>query len=77
MKKPALTILMVFCAIYVTAQVPDAFNYQAVVRNSAGQEITNQDVGIQVTILQNGTPVYVEQFTPTTNEFGLININIG
>ncbi|HKL67360.1 MAG TPA: hypothetical protein VJ877_05660, partial [Bacteroidales bacterium] len=77
MKKSALTILLVFCAIYITAQVPDAFSYQAVIRNSAGQEITNQDVGIQITILQNTTPVYVEQFTTATNKYGLVTINIG
>ena len=42
--------------------------------------ITNQQVGMQISIIHgsaNGDAVYVETFTPTTNEFGLININIG
>ncbi len=62
------------------AQVPQSFKYQAVVRDGSGQIIGGQLVVLQISVLQNsisGDAVYVETFTPTTNEFGLINLNIG
>lgn len=62
------------------AQSPEGFNYQAVVRNSSGEVLTNQSVGIRMTLIQgsaNGSNVYRETFTKTTNGFGLINLVIG
>ncbi|MCD4769663.1 MAG: tail fiber protein [Bacteroidales bacterium] len=73
----AMFLVVSLCAI---AQAPESFNYQAVVRDAAGQEITGQLVGIQISLLQttaSGTAVYVERFTPTTNDFGLITLDIG
>ncbi|MBN2214375.1 MAG: PKD domain-containing protein [Bacteroidales bacterium] len=64
----------------IIAQAPEIFSYQAVVRNSTDQLVTNQTIGIQISILQgsaNGTPVYIETHTPTTNNNGLISIEIG
>ena len=40
----------------------------------------NQAVDFRISILQgssSGTPVYVETFSTTTNNFGLVNLNIG
>lgn len=81
MKKNLLSILAMF-AIIVSgfSQVPDALNYQAVVRNSAGEIIVNQNVSFRITILLNsasGTPIYVEKHSVTTNSFGLANLKIG
>jgi len=62
------------------AQIPQSFKYQAVARDAGGDVVADQAVGMQISILQgstSGTAVYVETFTPTTNEFGLINLNIG
>lgn len=77
MKKSIITLIFLASTISLYSQSTEFFNYQAVIRNSAGQEITNQDVGIQITILQNTAPVYVEQFTTATNKYGLVTINIG
>ena len=66
--------------LFIIGQVPQGFNYQAILRNSAGQEITNQTVGIQISLLQyaaDGSAMYVERYTTTTNDFGLINLVIG
>ena len=63
-----------------SAQAPQSFKYQAVVRDGSGEIIADQQVGLQVSILQSstsGTPVYAETHTPTTNGFGLINLEIG
>ena len=80
MKKFILTasILILILAIY--AQPPQAFKYQAVVRDNTGEIISNQAVGIQISIrnaIPNGYIVYQETFSVTTNEFGLVNLNIG
>lgn len=62
------------------AQAPQKFNYQAVVRNSANEVISNQDVRVRIKILKNtvnGDSVYVETHSATTNSFWLINLEIG
>lgn len=64
----------------VLAQSPDRFSYQAVVRNSSNALVTNQAVGLQISILQgsaNGTVVYAETQTQNTNANGLVSLEIG
>ncbi|TXB66996.1 hypothetical protein FRY74_02095 [Vicingus serpentipes] len=64
----------------VWAQSPEAFKYQSVVRDASQNAIPNQAVGMQLTILQggaSGTVVYQETFAPTTNAYGLVNLEIG
>lgn len=75
-----LTAFVVASIIPGFSQGPDAFNYQAVVRNSSGEIISNQNVSFRISILQNsenGTPVYVETQSAQTNQFGLISLKIG
>jgi len=62
------------------AQSPQKTSYQAVIRNSSDQLVTNQQVGMQISIFQglpDGTAEYVETHTPTTNVNGLVSIEIG
>ena len=59
---------------------PEKMSYQAVVRDADGQLVSDTAVGMQISILQNtttGTAVYVEIHTPTSNENGLVSIEIG
>ena len=61
-------------------QAPEGFNYQAVVRNAGNTILNNQAVGLRMTIQQGsigGTTVYSETFSPTTNAYGLVNLQIG
>ena len=49
-------------------------------RDAGNTIITNQAVGIQLTIQQGsagGAAVYTETFSPTTNAYGLVNLEIG
>jgi len=79
------SIILSFIALLLTlssfAQVPQKFNYQAVVRNNTGVIVTNQKISIKIEVLQidsNQTSVlYAETHTPTTNAYGLFNIQIG
>jgi C1q domain/Collagen triple helix repeat (20 copies) len=81
MKKFFLTAITFFTLTTgVWAQSPEAFKYQSVVRDASQIAIPNQAVGMRLTILQGsatGTIVYQETFTPTTNAYGLVNLEIG
>jgi hypothetical protein len=62
------------------AQAPESMNYQAVIRDGSGNVVASQSVGIRIDILRGsatGTSVYQETFTPTTNAYGSIAIQIG
>ena len=62
------------------AQAPEKMSYQAVIRNTANALVTNQPVGMKISILQGsatGTAVYAEIQTPTSNTNGLVSLEIG
>src|SRR5699024_188083 len=62
------------------AQAPQKMSYQAVIRDNNSKLVSNQKVGIQISILQGsatGSSVYVETQTPTSNDNGLVSIEIG
>ncbi len=64
----------------VFAQAPEKLSYQAIVRNSNSMVLANTNISMRVSILKtsaNGTAVYVETQTPTTNANGLVSIEIG
>ena len=76
----SLLTLSIFLAQEVNAQSPEKMTYQAVIRNSSNQLVSNQSVGMQISILQyttTGTAVYVETQSPITNANGLLSIEIG
>lgn len=76
-----LILFIVFLSQLVSfAQAPDKFSYQAVIRNSTNQLISNQQVGVKISILhgsESGTIVYSETHTPSTNVNGLISLQVG
>jgi uncharacterized protein (TIGR02145 family) len=64
----------------VFSQAPQGFNYQAVARDASGQSLVNKSVMFRISLLQgsiSGTAVYAETQATTTNQFGLITLNIG
>lgn len=78
---PALFLLL---SANVFTQAPEKISYQAIIRNSSNQLVTNQQVGIRISIQKKtmGIPpsyqnVYVETHTTTTNENGLVSLQIG
>jgi hypothetical protein len=80
MKKLILQLMV--CLLVSTlaqAQAPNTINYQAVVRNSAGEVIKNQNVRFRLSVTEglNGATVYSETYQVTTNMLGLVNISIG
>jgi len=64
----------------IWAQSPQKMSYQAVIRNAGGALVTNQEIGMQISILQGsatGTLIYAETQSPTTNSNGLTTLEIG
>ena len=74
------TLCFLATTLVLFAQAPQAFQYQAVVRNDSGELITNQSVSLQISILQGsavGASEYSETHATITNTYGLVNIEIG
>lgn len=62
------------------AQSPQKMSYQAVIHNSSNQLVTNQQIGMRISILQgsvSGTAVYIETQSPASNSNGLVSLEIG
>lgn len=71
-------------AIIITAnlfaQSPQKMSYQAVIRNSSDQLVTDTEIGMKISFFQaseSGTVVYAETQIPTTNANGLVSVEIG
>ncbi|OGS77099.1 MAG: hypothetical protein A3G95_03280 [Flavobacteria bacterium RIFCSPLOWO2_12_FULL_31_7] len=78
--KKLIVATSLFLGSLAFAQAPEKMSYQAVVRNTTNNLVTNQAVGMQISILQGsatGTAVYVETQTPTSNTNGLVSLEIG
>ncbi|MBN2173917.1 MAG: Ig-like domain-containing protein [Bacteroidales bacterium] len=80
MKRFKMISLLMVMAIIASAQPPEAFKYQAVVRNVAGNLIVDQSVSFRTSI-RDGTPtgtiIYRETHASVTNQFGLATLTIG
>lgn len=80
MRKIYYLALLLFVYISASSQSQNNMSYQAVIRNSSNNLITNQAVGMRISILQGsavGTEVYVETQNPTSNIYGLVTLEIG
>ncbi|MBK7306679.1 MAG: hypothetical protein IPI88_06305 [Chitinophagaceae bacterium] len=80
MKKILLTITAFVVTLLAVAQSPNLLNYQGVARNTVGNVLPSQPIGLRLSILAGGptgTPVYTETRNVTTNAFGLFNVQVG
>lgn len=80
MKKLFTTFVILTTTASVFAQAPEKISYQAVIRDNNNALVTNTQIGMQISILQDsasGTAAYMEMQTPTTNANGLVSIEIG
>ncbi len=76
------TITLFFFLTMTWSQSPEKMNYQSIVRNVNNSLVTNQSVGIKISILQgsiNGSVIFEEIYNPnpTTNINGLLTLEIG
>jgi hypothetical protein len=75
-----MTILLGFMLVTAFAQAPQAFSFQAVVRDSDGGLLNEKNVTVTLSVL-NGTPsgkvVYSETFQAKTDAAGVLSLAIG
>ena len=76
-----LAVMLLSAAMFLPqhaiVQAPEKMNCPAVIRNGSDDFVTNAQVGMQISIVQgseNGTVVYTDTQTPTTNGNGLVSI---
>jgi len=80
MKKILLSLVLITIALTIFAQAPQAFKYQAIVRDNVGDLLTNQLVSFRISIHDGsagGAIVYQETHNISTNQFGLATLEIG
>mgnify|MGYP006074371111 CR=1 FL=1 len=80
MKRNNTLLFFLLATVSILAQTPERMSYQAVLRDASNILLTNQQVGIQISILQTtitGSAVYTETQTATTNINGLVSLEIG
>ncbi len=81
LKKLSFLLTLIFISVsIVEGQAPQAFKYQAVARDGQGNILPNQDISLRIKILSGTSSdniVYLENHNLRTNQFGLINIEIG
>ena len=73
-------VALIAFSFTVFAQVPQGFNYQAVVRNTAGQLMQNRSISVRISILrgsETGTAVYQQVGSVNTNANGLFTLIVG
>jgi hypothetical protein len=82
MKKTNIIVwIFLFSGFVLNAQVPAGFNYQAIVRNTNGGVINDQEVTLRTSIIEETnlgqTIVYTEKHATSTNSFGQVSLVIG
>ncbi|MBW1298307.1 tail fiber domain-containing protein [Aquimarina litoralis] len=73
-------IIFLIAALWCGIGFSQTFNYQAVVRDAAGDPVVNQSVGVLVRIIEGsatGSVVYNEAHTVTSNDQGMITFLVG
>ncbi|MCB9224534.1 MAG: hypothetical protein H6582_10185 [Crocinitomicaceae bacterium] len=78
--KKIVVIFVILLSGSAFSQAPNLMSYQAVIWDTGNNLVTNSTVGIQFSILQgsvSGTAVYVETHSSTTNNNGLVTLEIG
>lgn len=80
--KIALSILLLFLTftLKVFAQAPEKMSYQAIIRGQDNSLVINSKISLRVIVHQgsaSGTTVYQETHSGTTNNNGLVSLEIG
>ena len=80
MKRVNSFLVFILCAFLSFAQTPQGFNYQSVIRDASADVLSNTMVGVEFKLHKtttDGTVVYTETHTPTTNAYGVFDLVVG
>jgi len=77
-----LLIGIVFAITILNAQdePPQAFSFKATIQGANGQTVVNKMIRLRISVLQddmNGFTAYSEYFTPNTNHYSQVDVEIG
>lgn len=75
-----LSTLAFLCAFALTAQVPQAFDFQGIARDASGNVLSGQSIALRISIHSasaNGPVAYEEVHAVSTSAFGLFNVQVG
>ena len=76
----AITLIAALSFQSLQAQIPQKFNYQAIIRGNAGVVIAGKALGLRFSIRDGsatGTIQYSETQLTTSNAYGLVNVQVG
>lgn len=74
---------LLLATVQLMAQAPQKFSYQAIIRNEAGVQLSNQYLDVEISILQqsedgsSNAPIYTETHTVKSTAQGVVNLEIG
>lgn len=74
--KSKITFLIVFL-IALSSLAQSSINYKAVIKDGSGNIVANDLIQVQFSILDGSTSLYTETHAPTTDDNGIIILNIG
>jgi hypothetical protein len=79
MKKLISLTILAGLTFFTLAQAPQGFSYQAVIRDSEGQPLAEQQVSIRLTLQDEAgeTSHYAETHTVTTSPQGVVSLVVG
>lgn len=80
MKKSCLLLLIIAFYNFAYSQSPQKISFQAVIRNSNNNLVSNSPIGLKVSLIQgstNGNIVFSETHNTNSNSNGLVSIEIG
>lgn len=75
-----LPMVLICCLTVLVGQIPQGYNYQAVLRNDTSEEIPNASIVVKFKLISGvptGPVVWDEEHNTTTNEIGVFNLIIG
>jgi hypothetical protein len=78
--KLPLTLLLSFSFYLLSSQVPQGFNYQAIVRDASNQIIAGQSMTITIGLYANseaGSLLWEETHPVTSDQFGMVTLVVG
>jgi hypothetical protein len=78
--KKLITLAILLLTAVAFAQAPAKMSYQSVLRDDKGALVAEKPVTVQISILKgtkDGAAVYIENHRATTNQNGLVSLQIG
>lgn len=74
-----LPVLFFTISISAFSQAPQLINYQAIIRSVSGEVLSNQRVGIRLSLISKDSKVevYSEEHQVTTNSIGVVSLKFG